>query len=97
MEIFSKGLYVDYRFHGSASIKKVLPVLVPELSCEGMEICEGATAMIKWFELVYGDGQGNFLEEKEREAMAQNLLKYCELDTWAMVRIWEELVRTIRN
>ncbi len=93
MEIFSKGLYVDYRFHGSASIKKVLPVLVPELSYKGMEIGEGATAMIKWFELVYGDGQGNLLEEKECEAMAQNLLKYCELDTWAMVRIWEELNR----
>ena len=22
-----------------------------------------------------------------------NLLKYCELDTYAMVKVWEELVR----
>ncbi len=91
MEIFSKSLYVDYRFHGSASIKKVLPVLVPELSYKGMEIGEGATAMIKWFELVYGDGKGNVLGEDEQNKIAQNLLKYCELDTWAMVRIWEGL------
>ncbi|MEA2056240.1 MAG: DUF2779 domain-containing protein, partial [Patescibacteria group bacterium] len=91
MEIFSKGLYVDCRFHGSASIKKVLPVLVPGLSYKGMEIGEGATAMIKWFELVYGDGQGNLLDDGEQGQIAKNLLKYCELDTWAMVRIWERL------
>ncbi|MBD3250723.1 MAG: DUF2779 domain-containing protein [Candidatus Pacebacteria bacterium] len=96
MEIFSKGLYVDYHFHGSASIKKVLPVLVPELSYSGMEIGEGATAMIRWFELVYGDGQGNLLSQEERNQIANNLLKYCELDTWAMVRIWERLREKVR-
>ena len=55
MEIFSKGLYVDYRFHGSASIKKVLPVLVPNLSYADLEIGEGATAMTKWWEMVNGN------------------------------------------
>ena len=28
--------------------------------------------------------------EEQRKAR-QNLLKYCELDTYAMVKIWEEL------
>ena len=55
MEIFSKGLYMDYRFHGSASIKKVLPVLVPNLSYADLEIGEGATAMTKWWEMVNGN------------------------------------------
>jgi hypothetical protein len=31
MEIFSKRQYFDIAFEGSSSIKKVLPVLVPEM------------------------------------------------------------------
>jgi hypothetical protein len=54
MEIFSKGLYVDYQFHGSASIKAVLPVLVPELSYKALEVNNGTKAMTAWMELVYG-------------------------------------------
>lgn len=83
MDIFKDGLYVDYRFHGSASIKKVLPVLVPELSYDGMEIGEGATAMTKWWEMVNGSSN--------KDQIAENLLIYCELDTWAMVEIWKKL------
>lgn len=29
----------------------------------------------------------------EKEEIKKNLLRYCELDTWAMVRIWQELIR----
>lgn len=86
MEIFSEGLYVDYKFHGSASIKKVLPVLVPELSYKGMAIGEGATAMSKWWEMVSGS-----LSNNEREKIKGNLLRYCELDTRAMVEIWRRV------
>lgn len=87
MEIFSKGLYVDYRFHGSASIKKVLPVLVPNLSYADLEIGEGATAMTKWWKMVNGDAA--------KDQTARDLLKYCELDTWAMVEIWRKLKNQI--
>lgn len=83
MEIFSKGLYVDYHFHGSASIKKVLPVLVPNLSYADLEIGEGATAMTRWWEMVNGNA--------DTDQTARDLLKYCELDTWAMVEIWRRL------
>jgi hypothetical protein len=31
------------------------------------------------------------MSEDEGKQTFQDLLKYCELDTWAMVRIWEEL------
>lgn len=88
MEIFSEGLYVDYKFHGSASIKKVLPVLVPELSYKGLAIGEGATAMSKWWEMVSGKAS-----EKEREEIKENLLRYCELDTRAMVEIWRVVLK----
>lgn len=33
----------------------------------------------------------------EEQAKARHdLLKYCELDTYAMVKVWEELVRVTR-
>jgi len=86
MEIFSLGLYVDHRFHGSASIKKVLPVLCPELSYKELDINEGTKAMLQWHEMVYGN-----LSESEKEKIKQDLLTYCKLDTWAMVEIWRKL------
>ena len=32
----------------------------------------------------------------EREKARQELLKYCELDTYAMVKVWEELMQAAR-
>lgn len=86
MESFKHGYYVDYRFHGSASIKKVLPVLVPELSYKELAIGEGTMAMTKWYELVHGE-----LAEEERRKITADLLAYCKLDTWAMVEIWRRM------
>ncbi|MCD4811777.1 DUF2779 domain-containing protein [bacterium] len=88
MVIFRDPLYADPKFKGSYSIKKVLPVLVPNLSYDGLDIGEGSVAMASWNEMVYGEG-------KDREKVKKDLLKYCELDTLAMVRIWEGLVKTI--
>ena len=31
------------------------------------------------------------LSTKDREKLRHNLLKYCELDTYAMVKIWKKL------
>jgi hypothetical protein len=84
MDIFTKQYYVHPAFKGSASIKKVLPVLVPELSHSDLEISEGATASIKWFEMVSG---------AKDEHLYKNLLAYCEMDTLAMVRLYEALKR----
>jgi len=90
-EIFSKSLYVDYRFHGSASIKDVLPVLVPELSYKELDIAKGDVAMTKWYDMVYGD-----LSEGEKEKIKYDLLTYCKLDTLAMVEIWRKLKEVIK-
>jgi hypothetical protein len=37
--------------------------------------------------------QIQFMEPQEQEAIRHNLLKYCELDSYAMVKLWLELVR----
>jgi len=84
MEIFKKQHYVDYRFRGSSSIKNVLPVLVPSLSYKDLNINKGDVAMLKWYEMVFG-------EDDDKEQTIKDLLEYCKLDTWAMVEIWREL------
>lgn len=84
---FSKGYYRDKDMFGSASIKKVLPVLAPELSYGDMEISEGASAQRLWMESVYEDKHS----AEEKTKIMTNLRQYCELDTYAMVRIFEVL------
>lgn len=88
-DIFAKSYYADYRFHGSASIKDVLPVLVPELSYDELDIKKGDIAMTKWYEMVYGD-----LSEAEKEKIRYDLKLYCKLDTLAMVEVWKIIDRS---
>lgn len=86
MDIFRNGLYADPKFKGSYSIKRVLPVIVPELTYDELDIAEGATAMASWNEMVHSD-----ISVEQKENIKKNLLEYCKLDTFAMVRIFEEL------
>jgi hypothetical protein len=83
MEVFSKKMYVHPEFMGSASIKKVLPVLAPELSYKKLAVQDGDTASILWGDAVLY----NKFSPVEREKVIQDLLDYCELDTLAMVEI----------
>ena len=89
MKIFADRLYIHPDFKGRSSIKKVLPVLCPDLDYTTLGIGEGLTATIKWFRAV----KWTSLSDDERETIFQNLLEYCNLDTWAMVRIYEELCK----
>lgn len=86
MEIFSKQLYVHKDFRGSASIKKILPVLCEELTYDGLNISSGGLACSKWGQMIYDD-----ISQEEKNQIADDLLEYCKLDTWAMVRILEEV------
>lgn len=87
MKIFSDGLYVDPQFKGRTSIKKVLPVLAPDLDYKQLGIGEGMTATIMW----YRAAKWPSLSDAEREKIFNDLYEYCKLDTWAMVRIFREL------
>ena len=50
-DIFKNG-YVDIEFEGSISLKKVLPVFIPELSYEDLEVSGGTDAMLEWFKML---------------------------------------------
>lgn len=83
---FSSGWFVDKDFFGSSSIKKVLPVLVPMLSYKELDIQEGNTASRTWMETIL---EGKNPDQKEK--IMSDLIKYCELDTLAMVEIFRYL------
>ena len=73
-------------FRGSTSIKDVLPVLVPELSYDGLAIKEGTMASEQWWTMTAAA-----TEAGERAAIAEALRTYCKLDTHAMYAIWKKL------
>ena len=56
------------------------------------EIREGGAAMT-----AYSKMQFTQMSDGERESIRKALLKYCELDTLAMVMIWEHWYDRVRN
>lgn len=75
MDIFKKD-YVDKDFEGSMSIKKVQPVLAPDLSYKDLDVQDGTMAVDTTERL--------FLEmddKKKIEETRKKLLEYCKLDT----------------
>ena len=75
-------------FRGSFSIKYVLQPLVPELSYNDLVIVDGLVASVEIARLLFGAGK---IHPNERDRMRQDLLDYCERDTWAMVKLLEAL------
>ena len=92
MTIFSKQLHIHPDFHGSASIKKVLPVLCPELSYEELDIGNGSEAMNTWNKMVTED-----ISDNDRAETEKAMREYCGLDTYAMYTIWKELINIVPN
>ncbi len=78
----------DHFYHpsqlGSWSIKAVLPAVCPELSYDELNgVQDGGMAMGAFLEAI--SPQTSAARKKEIE---QQLLAYCALDTYAMVRLW---------
>lgn len=71
--------------HGSWSIKKVLPAVVPELSYSALDgVQDGGMAMAAFMEAIHPD-----TGTERKNQIQQQLLAYCKLDTYAMVRLWQ--------
>lgn len=83
---FKQKWYDDPRFEGSASIKKVLPVLCPELSYKTLGIQEGGSAQRLWMETILDDKRAD-----QKDQILADLIEYCKLDTLAMVEIYRKL------
>jgi len=91
-DIFKKDIYIDFKFHGSSSIKKVLPVLCKKFSYLDLEIQDGTMALDTWGRMMT---DLNFNENIDKTR--KNLLAYCKYDTLAMVEIYSVLRNRILN
>lgn len=83
-----RGGYYHPDFHGSFSLKNVLPVLVPSMSYENLPIQEGDQAGVEYLRMIDPETTSD-----EKERILADLLKYCGQDTLAMVKIREELLK----
>jgi hypothetical protein len=90
MDIFQKQYYIHHGFKGSASIKKVLPTLLPELRYDELDIHEGGQASEAWWTMI---SPSTSIEESKK--IAADLKTYCGLDTFAMYAIWMHLKETV--
>lgn len=88
--VFKQG-YQHPAFLGRTSIKKVLPVMVPELSYNSLVVNNGDDALG-----VFGLMRVKAMDEEFIPAKREQLLRYCELDTLAMVRLHEATARLRR-
>lgn len=75
-------------FHGSFSLKFVLPVLVPEMRYDTLSIKDGSHASFEYLRMIHPD-----TVSEEKEKIKEDLLVYCSQDTLAMVRIREQLMK----
>jgi hypothetical protein len=75
-------------FRGSFSIKTVLPVLVPNLTYDGLAIRNGDLAITRFARMARREIRGSEIEITRRQ-----LLDYCKLDTLAMVRLHQQLAK----
>ncbi len=88
LPIFKKQFYYVKDMQGSASIKYVLPALYPNdesLNYHNLEqVHKGDEASAAYLSL-------KDLSDEDRIILRNNMLKYCKLDTYAMVKVYEKL------
>lgn len=85
---FKNRDYYVKEMDGSYSIKYVLPALFkddPSLNYHNLDLVHNGSEAMDTFKKL-----GSYSKE-EREKVRESLLKYCELDTYAMVKIYEKL------
>ena len=79
---------------GSYSIKYVLPALYPddpELNYHNLTDVHKGTEASAAFMHMAG------MPMEEREELRKNMLKYCCLDTYAMVKVWQKLIEISKD
>jgi hypothetical protein len=84
MDIVEDQYYIHPGFQGSASIKKVLPALAPNLSYKKLGVQGGTDAIEAYRQITNGELKGDAREKKRLE-----MLEYCGLDTYAMYALWK--------
>lgn len=90
---FKYRYYYTKDMHGSYSIKYVLPALYPgdkELDYHNLDLVHNGSEAMNTF-----TGMIN-MNDDEIKYVRDNLLKYCYLDTYAMVKIYDKIKQKVR-
>lgn len=93
MVVFQKRDYYTKEMYGSYSIKYVLPALFPndpELDYHNLDLIHNGGEASNSYAIL---GE---LSQEEQNKVKESLLKYCKLDTYAMVKIWQKLKEVIK-
>lgn len=81
----ARNRYYHPSQQGSWSIKKVLPAVVPELQYDKLDgVQDGGMAMEAFLEAIHPS-----TKQERKSDIERQLLAYCKLDTYAMVRLWQ--------
>ena len=80
-----RGSYYHPGFHGSFSLKSVVPVVAPQLSYDDLEVADGQMASVLYACAISSADSG------ERRRIFDNLRAYCAHDTLAMVELHKAL------
>ena len=86
---FKNKDYYTPEMKGSYSIKSVLPALCPDLSYDELDIKEGGTASRVFGQMLTDQFEGDV------QLTRTHLLEYCNLDTWAMVKLLDKIQEVI--
>lgn len=95
IEPFQKGYYYNAGMGGSFSIKSVLPAVFPDdpsLNYHNLENVHNGGEAADTYRLVTSDKK-----DIDREKLHKDMEEYCKLDTFAMVKLWQELVRVTKG
>ena len=90
---FKKGFYYHVKQGGSNSIKYVMPALCPDMAEAYHEL-----------PVVHNGGEASdtfkrmgVMSPEELAQSREQLLKYCGLDTFALVKLWEKLLEVTQD
>ena len=90
---FQSGYYYNRAMGGSFSIKSVLPALFPDdpsLNYHNLDGIHNGSEAMNIFPKIKD------MSPEEQAATRKNLLAYCKLDTYAMVKVWEALKNAVK-
>lgn len=87
LPVFQKGYYYKREIGGSFSIKSVLPAIFPDKDYHNLDGVQSGTDAMDIFPKL------KYMPPDEAQKARERLLRYCALDTEAMVLLWQELVR----
>lgn len=89
LDVFRSGYIYNRDMKNSFSIKSTLPALFkddPELNYKSLDEVHNGTEAMKAY------NSFKSLDEESKEKLKKNLLKYCELDTYAMVKLYQKMI-----